>query len=590
MKKQTIWLGVYILLLLVLMNIKIDHELPYDQGRHANQAHVFYNYYRNILHGNFMSFENFVDQYNEKQRVGFYAWKDPPFAAMVTGFMFLLFGAGEIVARLATELFFIIAIIYCFRISSKVLKKFYLAMASTIIFSMIPMVFLYARQVMLPVPAVAMILVWYYHFIYAKPRNLSLKLGPNSINIELNNIIAGLALTFATLVKYQNIAFAGIFAAVYAVVLFIMNKSYQDISKFFSTDAWNIIRKFMIQLVIFFVISFRWIQVSLFDKGILKQILWEGTAEGKEKTFEWAFYFVKQLGFETFFISILALIPIIWLFLKKDRLLKENYHILIYVLVVLIVGSILISNRQLRYLIGMLPFVIIMAVMGLHYLVKSKKVFIGISSVIIAFMLFFSLASAYIVIYNAYGEIDREAFDYISGHVGQKLILNLEFGYDTFDMVGGPYQIAAVSLSRALSDELFGTEYADWPGFRTNRQHKNFFEKAKQDYRAANIARYRAGREMHSYSPDTFIFNTLLLEDDYDPEKMSTYSNFFASAMVFQNTEQTFAVVKDYSTQIKTFVVVSNMGSIKENYNLVSDELEKKGFEKKEFRYYDVWE
>ncbi len=586
-KKEFLVLFFILVIFVGLFHINISSNLGYDQSRHANQGVFFYKYFSNILQGNFMGVESFMEAYNEKQAIGFYVLHDPPLHAIAQSFFFLIAGPNEYASKLPSMFFFVIGSIFLYLISKKVFNNKLLAYCTVILCSLIPYIFLFNRDSMVDTSVSYIFLGWFYFTFIKGSKRIAININNKKVSLgSISIFIGGIFLALAFLIRYQSIIFAAAFILAYAIFLFIRKH-----------QPFKLIKEFIIQLVITFIITLPWVWFSLIKFETYKQLLWQGVSEGRGSGLAWLFHFPIQLTFETFFLALFALIPFILFFKKKDSFISENKEMVFLVLTIIILSTFLISNRQLRYIMHVIPFVALFTVKGMHIFFSWLGKKINLKSL---FMIFFILITIFLLLLNigftsvikhAKGDINRDAFEYVSTAAGPIFLVNLECCYDSGDFIHEKPQIAAISLTKSLIAKMKGENKDSMPIFNTAAELKQY-KKAKLEENRYSVSyiKFDPSRPQFQYSPDSFMFNTFILEEESEPKKVRTYSRFIPGAYLNPFLANDLPGLVEISSQAKVFVFIANKGREIETPAKIDEALSSYGFIKRDFTDYTVYE
>jgi len=535
-KKEIIILWIFLIFFILFLSIRFKATQGWDESRHACQAHFFYDYFKNILSGNFMSLSNFLESYQKVgYNIGWYALFDPPFLAIVQGFLFLFFSPSTITSGFATLLFIIIGSFLLYHFSLKILKKSYLAMSVVFLYLLSPIIIDMGNLQMLAIPISFMMIAWYYFTFHRKGKKIVF--SNKNLSFRTNILIGALFLTAATLMKYHSIIYVLIFFFFYISYLWIKNKKFP---KTIFTIA-------IIQSFIVLFLSIWWIKFSLFDNNMLQRVLFEGVGRGKQSflSFNYAFaYFINTFK-ETRFIALFALIPFIKFF-KKKSFISKNKRLIIFILSVYITATLLLSSRHFRYMIHIMPFVFILIVEGVNEvsnfiaekLKKEEKLIRQLSkqifAVLIILLCIFSAYSSYNLMkkqLDSWGEYSSDFVDYLSKLPRERYVINIDA-----DMANG------------------------------------------------------AG---YYYNPDLFIFETMMANDRlniHNPKEMRQFVSYYRWQQIAGNYKKFVEELNKLSEKIKLVVVIFKFSDPRYDLKGFKQELLEKNFTKKELKWYELYE
>ncbi len=539
----------FLILYLALAFHTFNFELEYDEARHAAQGYFFYDYFKTLLGGSFISVPDFLVSYAEKgYNIGWLALYDPPFHGILQGLVYLVLGSNAFSARSATMLLSLIGAIFLYKISKEMLKDRFQAYMTVAFYLVMPFGFFYFRKSLLPLPISLMMMGWYYFFFYKKPKNLVIGIGAYKISIDINLMISALFLTAATLMKYQSMIFAAAFIAAYSIYLLVKEMRAGKVSSLASMrrlESVSILMRFFISCLVFLILGAWWIKLSLLDYGLWQRVLFEGTERSREYNLAFFTFFFQETFRVTLYFASFALIPIISYLSKfknggerQKTFLSKNMREFIFMALIYVVATILISNKQLRYMVHALPFVFIFSVRG----VADVSNFIGRKIRIKPIMAFCVISALFMTAF---------------------VIKDIQDMRDDFDAKG--YE----------SNEL--TEYLQAKGLSRY---------------VLNIKASGAMHEAHySFTPDLFILDAMRANKEHDPSNFRQLAETVYWSAVKPQYKEYLAKLDTMSKQIPLIIVLFK-------YDLENDimvepvgtELKNLGFEETELTYYKVYE
>lgn len=529
--KYLIFLILFLMVFLIFTNYRIHENQGWDESRHATQGHIFYDYFKTLLSGDWMSFKTFLNLYQDKgYNAGWYMF-DPPFHAIVQAITFLFLGASPVTAAVATEIFIVIGGFLLYFLSLKLLGKKYLALSVVVLYLLSPVIVRMGGLSMLAIPISFMMVGWYYFTFHREGKKLKIKLSENiKLVFSLNVFIGALFLTAATLMKYHSLIYIAVFYFFYIIHLWIKEKNFPS----------ETLQHSVFQGIIVFIIIIWWIKFSLLDQGLWQRVLFEGTSRGGREwlSLSWLFaYFTNAITY-TNYILLLGLIPFLsWLLKKKESFLSQNKRFLIFILSVFLVSTLLLSSRHFRYAIHVVPFLFILVVKGIDDIsnfVKNKLKFRYLAVILISVLVilsgFFSFNLMKSQVQN-YGIYNSELKNYISSVSNPKFLMNFDG-----DMKAG------------------------------------------------------AG---YYYNPDLFIFEAMMSNDQtgiHNPSFMQQYVQYVRYNM-FPDYQQFVDQMTQLSQQVKVMIVFfkypdDRLFDLSEMDKLLVN----KGFEKKELTWYYIYE
>ncbi|MFH0979309.1 MAG: glycosyltransferase family 39 protein [Candidatus Woesearchaeota archaeon] len=424
MKGSTIVFIALLICLFLFANYKTGYILSYDEARHAVQGHFLYDYLRTILSGDIMSLKTFLGYYQQRgYNIGWNALYDPPAHALAQAITFMIFGASTYTSRLATLLIICFGSFLLFFISRKILKNVWLAIAAVFLYLLYPYAFEFSRESIPDMAAALLMVGWFYFFFYREPKYFSFVLSRRlRLRINLFDLVSAIFLTSATLMKYQNLIFASLFMAIYTIILFVTRWDKDFFSTLKSSGAWSIVKRYTLIVLVFLLLGGWWLKFSLIDSGMFQRVFFEGM---QRQTTGDVFFYFKELAFTTFFAVFLAVVPFV---MPKSRsYFKDNWHVLLFILVTLGFATFFISNQKIRYMIAAVPFIFIFMVQGLSELTLLLKRFYpyAFTSLVVLLLVPFVLKDIAIMDSRVkeYGSLNSEVVDFIKSIPDPKLLV-----------------------------------------------------------------------------------------------------------------------------------------------------------------------
>lgn len=453
MKRQYILFIVLLIAYLTFININLNYVLGYDESRHAVQGHFFYDYFRTLLSGRFVGVSQFLEEYSHTgYNIGWSALFDPPAHAIVQGLLFFI-NDSYIFARLATEVFVVGGAVIFYLLCLKVFEKKWLAIPTVFLYLMMPYVFTYSRESMLMVP-ISMLMVGWYYFTFHN-------------NTKWSWVVAGLFLAGATLMKYNNIIYAGAFVAAYALIIMAVRKDWKD------GHAWATALKSLVAAVIVFVLGAWWLKLQ-YDTGMLQRVWYEGAirSEGVDRLF-----YVKSLFTLTYGFILLILVPLARL-KRPGSWIQKNWRLGLFALTTTLIASSLITNLKIRYMIAAVPFFFIFIVQGAYELGNHIRLQTHLVALVLLLgaLLVFSVKDAGIVVARPqdYGRYNTELIDTLSAIPDPKLLSYIKGGgarsvnyYDTPDY----FAFQAMTFKNGF-DPLKAAQFVDIQFWEGNLEYK----------------------------------------------------------------------------------------------------------------------
>jgi dolichyl-phosphate-mannose-protein mannosyltransferase len=569
--KYNIGFIVFIILFMFLLNYRLDTVLGWDESRHAVQGHIVYDWIKTAADGDGMSYKDFVSAYGEKgispgagYNIGWYAYFDPPVHAIGQAIVYMIFGDSVWSARFATQLFILFLSPLMYLLASRILKSKKLGLLATMLFLTSYITYFFGRLSFLAVPLSLCMVGWYYYLFYRKSKRYVIRISKSfRITLQWSVVVSALFLTAATLMKYHSVIYAGIFMAVYIIVITIKDMSKRKITHISDlytsikeSGGWQLGWQFFFQLIILLAISARWFYVSLYEMKMGARILFEGSGRTREWTIKFFTDFAIQIlqktrvilpmdginpGYHFKYmigsISLFALVPIgIWFARKKDSFVSKNPRLMTFIIVVFLTATFLISNRQLRYMIHGMPFLFILITKGI---------------------------------------------DDVSNFLNTKLKFRYAFLFLAIVLIG-----LSVNTDMKIADnmnQMYGIYTPELAKYMDNIPDPKLLLDIKADVEPLTTGYY--------YSPDLFIFETMIVNKEFNPRRMQQLSSFIDWKGIAGNYEEVLPQIAAYDDQINTVIITFKFDALREKrVEQVREVLKKEGYSETELEWYYVFE
>jgi hypothetical protein len=518
--RSSLFLLVAIVCILVYINFQNDRELTFDAARHACDGHFFYDYFRTILGGRFVSLPQFLADYSQKgYNIGWYVLYDPPVFGISQAIVFLFLGDSKFNVKFTNQLMLVVAMVFVYLIACRIFKKKSLALASAIIYGLLPFNYNYARNGYDPLSVVAFTLGWYYFFFIKEPKNVKIRITKYHVfALNLNILVAGLFFTAASLVKYHMLVYVVAFAVLYG--MYLLTKQYRQRHSFslrplFVDSGFSQLFKNMVIIgVIFLLIGGWWLKFSLLDNQMYTKMTW--MVSNKEENFgypdDWPyrqllfglankiFFTPLAVLYWTGFLLPLAFLPL--LFKAKREWYSENIRMIFFILAVYVANNFLMTDHKFRYSSNMFPFVFLFIMAGVVALNDffTTRFNTKFSLIIIVILAIIPLVFSHAKIRNieldtyAFGRENHELIDYFKQKPDPKLLINVK-GYDI------------------------------------------------------KLVKY-------AHSPDLFIFSAMLINKEHDPVRMQQYVQYLEWIALEPQYKQLAAEMNRTSYQIPTYIAM----------------------------------
>ncbi|HLC85629.1 MAG TPA: glycosyltransferase family 39 protein, partial [Candidatus Nanoarchaeia archaeon] len=399
-----------------IINIVNTSDLDSDEARHASQGLIIKAYVERIMDQGYVSYRTFLDnEFTARYPLArFYGLYDPPLHAMILAMVFSVFDPNIATARLGSQAIIGLLLPLLFLFMKDLLGDPKTALGATALFLLLPPVFLGGRQVMLTVPVAILSAGWYYFtFRNGSPQSASdtLKRG----------ICGGLCLAAASLMMYQTLVYVPLFMVAYTVIE-ISRHGRQLLREWKKT----VMLVMLIQAVIVALLVPGWFQVSFSKSNIFSMISEAGTQEikgGVQGSIVYWLSFIGQLLSQTYFVAILAVAALL------DReWIKRHWPLILFISVALCSATLMLSNRQLRYVGHIFPGIVALMFIGAKVLAhkmgftlrQSTTVFVGLllvlgaSDVVTAFS------------YSRDQGVFTTAYDYLATQPSPRTVLSIE--------------------------------------------------------------------------------------------------------------------------------------------------------------------
>lgn len=514
MKKSIVFLILFCILYLFLMNFFNDFELGHDQSRHANSGALWYYYFHGYGEKEFSSFDEFLVSFPEFSRgkIGWYFVFDPPVHGLLTAVSYLFFGMNEFAARLPSQLLQLLGMVFLFFLAKAFLSERN-ALLVTVLYVLTPFIFHLARDAMTDTAAITFIIAWMYCTFYWAQKKEGWK-------IYLCWTLGALFLTAGALTKYPVFFFFAVFMMVY--FLFLTIQSYCKEKKWWTVQNRTLLCMGILQCSILFAVSWWWISYSWIDSGMFTVLTGVGSEDWTR--FSTAYnvpYLLYELVMETvgFFLFTSILI------LRWRHMEAKHIPLLCYVLTALFILPFIFTNIQPRYYASLLPFGLILVVVALEK-AFSQKAILRISVVYILLYLFIDVTMAYAVL-QSNGVIDATAFDEtFATFSGAAVFFNYYGNFDTVDMVSGPNVLTIKS----------------WWTWMKQSIYENAASKQKHHYSNPDLFMFRMFQRLETHSEIGFTYlSSQELEGAYGEDilkVMNQTKTSFPTYFILANTKQ----------------------------------------------------
>ncbi|MEX1052401.1 MAG: glycosyltransferase family 39 protein [Patescibacteria group bacterium] len=276
----------------------------------------------------------------------------PPFVHVIGSIFVSILGYSFKSVELTGTLFFVTALIYIYLYTKELIKSPKIAFFSALFFSLFITIFDQSRYHMLDIPLTAMVVGSLYYL--EKSDNL-IKKRPSMLFF--------LFFALAILTKWYAVIFITI-PLVFRAIELIKNREYFRVQ----------IKNILLGLVVFLVLVLPWYLINL--NSLINIAAYTSTAELADPQSRFSienilFYPKLIIIFQTSFLGFIFFIVSLVFFIKNS-INKQKLLIFLSILFIYSVFT-LIANKNIRYLIPMMPFVAIIMGFGADWILKKGK-------------------------------------------------------------------------------------------------------------------------------------------------------------------------------------------------------------------------
>ncbi|MFH1827369.1 MAG: glycosyltransferase family 39 protein [bacterium] len=278
----------------------------------------------------------------------------PPFTHIFGTFLITILGYSYKILQFSGTIFFSIALVFIYLYTKELFKSERIAFFSAFFYSFFILVFQQSKFHMLDIPLTA--LVFMSLFFLLKSNNLT-----NRKFSLFFFIFAGLA-----------------FLTKWYAVIFIMLPFIYCFSGLFkrNVEYKKILKNILIGLTLFLIITLPWYVVNL--KFLISSLLITSTPElsDPQNLFSlnnFLFYLKQTIMFQTSSIGFIFFMVSLYLLLKNKS--NKNLQMVIFTLIFTYIIFTIIGNKNIRFLIPLMPFVAMIMGYGAHWIFKKGKFF-----------------------------------------------------------------------------------------------------------------------------------------------------------------------------------------------------------------------
>lgn len=304
----------------------------------------------------------------------------PPFVQLIGAVISLAFGYKSIFLLIETFLFFVLSIIFTYKLAYLLTKDQKKSFLTAAIYSLFPQIIDQSHYFHLDIPLTALVLMAIYFLLISDRFK---KIFPTITFFVL--------FSFIQLTKWTGFVF------ILTPLLIVMFQAFQEVRK--SKDSRKIYRvlgNFFVGSVLFFILVLPWYYVNW--RELIAQVKVFSVGESDDPTNLWQsllYYPLNavshQIMFLPFVLTFISMIRII----RRDR--KKGLVILFNILVPWLV-FVLISNKNLRYTLPLMPLV---AYLNADILLAfPKNIKIGAKLASIFTLVYLALASSFLSFFS----------------------------------------------------------------------------------------------------------------------------------------------------------------------------------------------
>jgi len=259
----------------------------------------------------------------------------PPLVQLIGAFISLTFGYKSTFLLVETLLFFILSIIFVYKLTLLITKDSKLSFLTTLVYSFFPQIIDQSHYFHLDLPLTALILVSLYFLYlsdYFKKARFTL-------------------LFFVFFALVQTIKWYGFVFLLVPVLICLAKEFFSKVST--PSERLIILRNIIISSVVFIFIAAPWYLINWNALTASMKVFSVGESDDPSTLIQKIAYYPRtMIGYQTMFIpSVLLVISIVY------ELIRNTKKGLIYFLLILIPWSVFIyiSNKNLRYILPLTP-------------------------------------------------------------------------------------------------------------------------------------------------------------------------------------------------------------------------------------------
>jgi len=386
MKKHVLGLLIFFAIYILCINLFNVSDINSDEARHAAQGMVFLDYWQDLGESGYSAYRDFLDQeYTSRYpKASYYGLYDPPAHAVFMALSYKLVSPTIFTIRVTNQILIGLLLGLIYLLFNAVLKNWKESLGAIILFFLLPYTYMLSRQVMLAIPVALLTCGWYYFTLYKETKT--------SKDLAIRIIAGGICLSGASLMMYQTLVYVPIF-----MILFAVSEAVKHKEKFISEFTQRVTFIMLVQMVICSVLVFWWFSLSFADSSVFELLTRAGTQEikgGDPGSLSYIFSFPAQLLTGTLFLALIGLFS-----LRNKPFVQKHWHLFVFILVVLVTATLVLSNRQLRYITHVIPFIALLIVVGYKELFtilkQSKKIAYSSFAVLCLVLLAFNVYASY---------------------------------------------------------------------------------------------------------------------------------------------------------------------------------------------------
>lgn len=276
----------------------------------------------------------------------------PPFTHIFGVFMISILGYSFKILQFSGTIFLSLALFFTYLFTQELFRNERIAFFTSFFFSFFILVFQQSRHHMLDIPLTALILISLYFLIKSE----------NLINKKYTNLFFIFS-AFATLSKWYALIFIT-FPFIFLFVESLINK----------VEAKKVFKNILVGSILFLILTLPWYIVN--SKFLTGSISVTSTPELSDPQSFFSidnllFYLRQTIMFQTSFLGFIFFVLSLYLLIKNK--LKRSGMLVVFSLVFTYLVFTLIGNKNVRFLIPLMPFVAMVMAYGTNWILNKGK-------------------------------------------------------------------------------------------------------------------------------------------------------------------------------------------------------------------------